>query len=61
MRTAPVCTPAFNDRYWHERAHETQAQVNEASTDELRGVYMELLGHYLRMASLYSLPHRIDN
>lgn len=56
MREASVAERSFCEPYWHCRAVETERQLLFVKNDHLRSVYLELLGHYRRMADLVGKP-----
>lgn len=51
-----LASPArdFGIRYWQARAADTEREISRVRGAELRAIYVDLLGHHLRMAELYN-------
>jgi len=56
MQAAPVPKGSFCESYWEHRAVETERKLLSVENGDLRAVYVELIGHYRRMASLVDAP-----
>lgn len=50
-------TETDTEQYWTIRAFETELELSRATSDLHRTVYLELIGHYRRLASLRSMQY----
>ena len=59
MYMARDFTDASAGQYWVDRALETEVQMSRTHNPRLCAIYVELIEHYRRMASLRSTLSRI--